>query len=134
MEIDTNLVVVDVVTTWTVDAGLFLIAGLGFLVWSIALSGVWRSLAAFAIEVIVALAFERAFTTLHRADRLKGASPLPAGARSGSMLAYTLKGMCAVGVTCAVTPKPEAPAGYDPEAEKAVQAITDQIMAQVDPL
>jgi L-fuculose-phosphate aldolase len=35
------------------------------------------------------------------------------------------------GVTCAVTPKPEAAVGYDPEAEQAVQAITDQIMAQL---
>jgi len=34
------------------------------------------------------------------------------------------------GVACAVTPKPEAAVGYDPETEKAVQAITDQIIAQ----
>jgi L-fuculose-phosphate aldolase len=35
------------------------------------------------------------------------------------------------GVSCAVPPKPEAVAGYDAEAEAAVQAITDQIMAQM---
>ena len=35
------------------------------------------------------------------------------------------------GVTCAVPSKPEAVAGYDAEAEAAVQAITDQIMAQL---
>jgi len=34
-------------------------------------------------------------------------------------------------VTSSVTPKPEAAVGYDPEAEKAVQAITDQIMAKL---
>jgi L-fuculose-phosphate aldolase len=35
------------------------------------------------------------------------------------------------GVSCAVPPRPEAAIGYDPEAEAAVQAITDQIMARV---
>jgi L-fuculose-phosphate aldolase len=35
------------------------------------------------------------------------------------------------GVACAVPAKPEASAGYDSEAEAAVQAITDQIMAQM---
>ena len=35
------------------------------------------------------------------------------------------------GVSCAVTPKQEAVVGYDAEAEAAVQAITDQIMAQM---
>jgi len=35
------------------------------------------------------------------------------------------------GVTCAVPPKPSAGSGFDPEAEKAVQAITDQILAQM---
>jgi L-fuculose-phosphate aldolase len=35
------------------------------------------------------------------------------------------------GVACAVPAKPEASAGYDTEAEAAVQAITDQIMAQM---
>ncbi|HEY6167361.1 MAG TPA: class II aldolase/adducin family protein [Verrucomicrobiae bacterium] len=35
------------------------------------------------------------------------------------------------GVTCAVPAKQEATVGYDSEAEKAVQAITDQILAQM---
>jgi len=35
------------------------------------------------------------------------------------------------GVACAVPAKPEADAGYDSEAEAAVQAITDQILAQM---
>ena len=35
------------------------------------------------------------------------------------------------GVACAVPAKPEASAGYDSEAEAAVQAITDQILAQL---
>jgi L-fuculose-phosphate aldolase len=35
------------------------------------------------------------------------------------------------GVTCAVPPKESAGGGFDPEAEKAVQAITDQIMARI---
>jgi L-fuculose-phosphate aldolase len=35
------------------------------------------------------------------------------------------------GVTCAVPPKEAATAGYDSEAEAAVQAITDQILAQM---
>jgi hypothetical protein len=34
-------------------------------------------------------------------------------------------------VTCAVPPKPAAPAGLDAEAERAVQAITDQILARL---
>ncbi len=35
------------------------------------------------------------------------------------------------GVSCALPPKAEAVVGYDAEAESAVQAITDQIMAQL---
>jgi L-fuculose-phosphate aldolase len=35
------------------------------------------------------------------------------------------------GVTCAVPPKETPGAGFDPEAEAAVQAITDQIMARM---
>ncbi len=35
------------------------------------------------------------------------------------------------GVACAAPGKPEASAGYDAEAEAAVQAITDQILAQM---
>ncbi len=35
------------------------------------------------------------------------------------------------GVTCAVPPKPAASAGLDAEAERAVQAITDQILARL---
>jgi L-fuculose-phosphate aldolase len=35
------------------------------------------------------------------------------------------------GVSCAVPPKTEASVGFDEEAEKAVQAITDQILAQM---
>jgi len=35
------------------------------------------------------------------------------------------------GVSCAVPPKAEATVGYDEEAEKTVQAITDQILSQM---
>ena len=35
------------------------------------------------------------------------------------------------GVTCAVPAREQVEAGLDPEAEKAVQAITDQILAQM---
>ncbi|MEK7707063.1 MAG: class II aldolase/adducin family protein [Verrucomicrobiota bacterium] len=35
------------------------------------------------------------------------------------------------GVTCAVPPKESPTTGFDPEAEAAVQAITDQIMSQM---
>ena len=35
------------------------------------------------------------------------------------------------GVTCAVPPKETLTTGFDPEAEAAVQAITDQIMSQI---
>jgi L-fuculose-phosphate aldolase len=35
------------------------------------------------------------------------------------------------GVQCAVPAKPETTVGYDPEAEAAVKAITDQILAQM---
>ena len=36
-----------------------------------------------------------------------------------------------LGTSCAVPPKQETSVGYDAEAEKAVQAITDQILAQM---
>src|SRR5436190_224934 len=38
------------------------------------------------------------------------------------------------GVTCAISPKAEPAVGFDPEAEAAVQAITDQIMAKLNRL
>ena len=36
------------------------------------------------------------------------------------------------GVMCAISPTAEAAVGFDPQAEAAVQAITDQIMAQIN--
>ncbi len=35
------------------------------------------------------------------------------------------------GVSCAIPPKQEATVGYDDEAEKTVQAITDQILSRM---
>jgi hypothetical protein len=101
-EIDTNLVVVDVVTAWSIEAAVYLAAGLGFLAWSIAMRSASRSLAAFAIMLAVALVVERIGSTLHRAGRLNGASPLPAGARRGSTLGYAVVSIGVVGITGAV--------------------------------
>jgi len=103
VEIDTNLVVLDVTTAWSIDGVAFLVAGLGFLAWSIAVRNPWGSLVAFAIEIAVALPVERVFSTLYRADRLKNASPLPAGARQGSTLRYFLVCIFVVAVPVAVT-------------------------------
>jgi hypothetical protein len=103
VEIDTNVVVLDVTTAWTIEATAFLVAGLGFLAWSMAVRNRWGSLVAFAIEIVVALAVELLFRTLYRAERLKGASPLPAGARQGSPLRYAVVCIVTVGVPFAVT-------------------------------
>ena len=89
MDIDTNLVVVDIVAIWTIDAALFSIAGLGFLAWGIALRGAGRSLAAFAIELAVCLVVERVATTLHRADRLESAGPRSRPARGADPSRHT---------------------------------------------
>jgi hypothetical protein len=101
--IDTNLVVLDVATRWRIDAAVLLLASAGFLGWSIAETGAAPSLVAFAIEVVVGIAFERWISTLPGDERLAGADPLPAGARNGSPIRYAVEGVVWMLLTSAVT-------------------------------
>ena len=102
MEIDTNLVVLDVVTRWSIDAACSLIAAAGFLAWSVASVGVARSLLGLAVAVGVGLVIDR-LTAAPRTARLADAAPLPAGAREGSALRYAIRAAIVVGVVCAVS-------------------------------
>ncbi|HKV68576.1 MAG TPA: hypothetical protein VJN72_10855 [Gaiellales bacterium] len=96
MEIDTNLVVVDLATAWSFEAAAFLVAGLAFLAWSMAVRNPLESLVVFAAEVGVVMAFDRWLAVLPHADRLADASPLPTGARLGSPLRYLI--VCIISV------------------------------------
>ena len=98
-----NLVVLDVVTRWRIDAALFLLTAAGFLGWSIAENGAAPSLVAFAIEIVVGMAFERWISTLPGEERLAGADPLPAGARRGSAARYAAEGVVAMLLTSGIT-------------------------------
>ena len=102
MEIDTNLVVIDVTAAWSIEAVVFLVAGLGFLAWSVAVGNAWEGLVLFAVEVAVVLAFDRWFAVLPHADRLDDALPLPAGARRGSPLRYAVVCIAVVAVIAAI--------------------------------
>jgi hypothetical protein len=101
--VDTNLVVLDVATRWRIDAAVFLLASAGFLGWSIAENGAGPSLVAFAVEVVIGIAFERWISTLPGDDRLAGADSLPAGARNGSLIRYAVEGVVWMLLTSAVT-------------------------------
>jgi len=102
VETDPQLVVVDLATAWTIETVAFLVVGLGFLVWSMAVRNPWESLALFAVEAAVILAFDRWLSMLHHADKLNDASPLPAGARRGSALRYLLVCIAVVAVFAAI--------------------------------
>jgi hypothetical protein len=101
--IDTNLVVLAVVTRWRIDAALFLLTSAGFLAWSIAENGAARSIVAFAIELAIGIVVERVISTLPGDERLADADPLPAGARDGSVLRYAVEGVVWMLLTSAVT-------------------------------
>lgn len=102
MELDTNLVVLDVTTAWSIEAVAFLVAGLGFLAWSVAVRNPWEGIVLFAVEVAVVMAFDRWFAVLPHADRLDDALPLPAGARRGSALRYAVVCIAVVAVIAAI--------------------------------
>jgi hypothetical protein len=101
--IDTNLVVLDVVARWRIDAALFLVTAAGFLGWSISQGRAGASVLAFAIECAVGVLLERWVGVLPGAARLGRADPLPAGAQRGSVLRCVVEGAGVMLTVAAVT-------------------------------
>jgi hypothetical protein len=101
--VDTNLVVLDVATRWRIDAALFLVAGAGFLGWSIAEGRARGALVALVVEVVVGVLLERWTSLLPSETRLAGADPLPAGAQTGSPFRYAVAGVGRVLLISAVS-------------------------------
>jgi asparagine N-glycosylation enzyme membrane subunit Stt3 len=101
--IDTNLVVLDVVTRWRIDAALFLVAAAGFLAANVAEGHAKGAVLAFVVEAAISVLIERWTSLLPSAARLAGADPLPAGAQHGSPLRYAVAGAGRMLLVSAVT-------------------------------
>jgi hypothetical protein len=97
-----NLVVLDVVTRWRIDAAFTLIASGAFLAWSIDRGGAAHALIAFVVEFVLGVLIERWVGIHPGAARLAAAAPLPAGARDGSALRYALECLTRTLVLCSV--------------------------------
>jgi len=103
--IETDLVVIDVVTRWRIDAAIFLPAGIGFFAAGAAAATFARGVLSFVIGFIVGTLLERIGSTLPSSDRLAHATVLPDGARRTSLQRYvaeTLAGFIALYAVFAV--------------------------------
>ncbi|HKV68577.1 MAG TPA: hypothetical protein VJN72_10860 [Gaiellales bacterium] len=103
--LETDVVVIDVVTRWRIDAGLSLAAGIGFLAAGAAAATFARGVLSFVIGFVVGTLLERIGSTLPSSDRLAHAAVLPAGARRTSLqryLAETVAGFVALYAVFAV--------------------------------
>jgi hypothetical protein len=103
--LDTDLVVLDVVTRWRIDAALSLVAGIGFFAAGAAAATFARGVLSFVIGFIVGTLLERISSTLPSSDRLADAAVLPAGARRTSLRRYvaeTVAGFAALYAVFAV--------------------------------
>ena len=103
--LETDVVVIDVVTRWRIDAGLSLAAGIGFFAAGAAAATFARGVLSFVIGFVVGTLLERIGSTLPSSDRLAHAAVLPAGARRTSLqryLAETVAGFVALYAVFAV--------------------------------
>ncbi len=99
---DTDLVVLDLVTRWTIDAALFLLAAAGFVVASLAGDRAARVLISFTVGIVIGILTERIGSTLPSSTRLANASALPAGVRRKSLPRYALETFCWIGALYAL--------------------------------
>lgn len=86
--LDTEVVVIDVVTRWRIDAAISLVAGIGFFAAGAAAATFARAVLSFVIGFIVGTLLERISSTLPSSDRLADAGAVPDGARRTSLQRY----------------------------------------------
>jgi len=89
--LDTEVVVIDVVTRWRIDAAISLIAGIGFFAAGAAAASFARAVLSFVIGFVVGTLLERISSTLPSSDRLADAGALPDGARRTSLRRYVVE-------------------------------------------
>jgi hypothetical protein len=89
--LDTDVVVIDVVTRWRVDAAISLIAGLGFFAAGAAAASFARGVLSFVVGFVVGTLLERISSTLPSSDRLADAGAVPDGARRTSLRRYVVE-------------------------------------------
>jgi hypothetical protein len=99
---DTDIVVLDVVTRWMIDAALFLAAAAGFLIVSLAGDRAARVVVSFTIGIGVGVLLERIGSTLPSSRRLANANAPPDGVRRKSILGYALESFCWIGALYAI--------------------------------
>jgi len=86
--VDTDLVVLAVVTRWRVDAALLLVAGAAFFAAGAAGASFAGGVLSFVVGFVVGTLLERIGSTLPSSARLADAATLPDGARRGSVRRY----------------------------------------------
>jgi len=89
--LDTEVVVIDVVIRWRIDAAISLIAGIGFFAAGAAAASFARAVLSFVIGFVVGTLLERISSTLPSSDRLADAGALPDGARRTSLRRYVVE-------------------------------------------
>jgi hypothetical protein len=88
--LETDLVVIDVVTRWRIDAAVFLLAGIGFFAAGAAGASFARGVLSFVVGFVVGTLLERISSTLPSSARLADAGSLPNGARPASVRRYVV--------------------------------------------
>ena len=100
--LDTDLVVIDVVTRWRIDAAISLIAGIGFFAAGAAAASFARGVLSFVVGFVVGTLLERISSTLPSSDRLADAGAVPDGARRASVRRYGVETLAGFAVFYAV--------------------------------
>ena len=89
--LDTEVVVIDVVTRWRIDAAFSLAAGIGFSAAGAVGASFARAVLSFVVGFVVGTLLERISSTLPSSDRLADASDLPDGARRTPLRRYAVE-------------------------------------------
>jgi len=100
--LDTDVVVIDVVTRWRIDAAISLVAGIGFFAAGAAAASFARGILSFVVGFVVGTLLERISATLPSSQRLAGAGAAPDGARRASLQRYVVETLVGFAVFYAV--------------------------------
>jgi len=92
--VDTDLVVLEVVTRWRIDAAIFLAAGAGFFTAGIADEAAAQGIVSFVVGFVLATLLDRISSPLPSSAQLAGSPAPPEGARRASARRYTVESMC----------------------------------------
>jgi hypothetical protein len=100
--VDTDLLVLDVVTRWSVDAAVLLVTGASFFAAGLAGEGAARGIISGAVGFVIGTLSDRLTSSLPSPERLASAAAPPDGFRRASLRRYILETVCSVGVLYAL--------------------------------